>query len=74
MRDGVTVGICLARENKPTTLEFRHHNGTVDRNIMKWYVTFISILDYYLPCGRSEPLSCLRGCRRVMAVYLGLMS
>jgi hypothetical protein len=36
MRDWATVGISSARENKPTTLEFRHHNGTVDHNVVKW--------------------------------------
>jgi hypothetical protein len=35
-----TVNISLRRDNKPTTIEFRHQKGTLDPDIIKHWVRF----------------------------------
>ncbi|KAI6713798.1 hypothetical protein PZA11_003290 [Diplocarpon coronariae] len=39
-RDWTTVNVSMERGNKPTTFEFRHHHGTSDPEVVKWWVRF----------------------------------
>lgn len=43
----VTVNISLARDNKPTTIKFRQHHGTIDAVDLKWWVQFLVYLVKY---------------------------
>ena len=43
----VTVNISPERDNKPTTIEFRHHQGLTDPAAIKWWVTFVVHLVKY---------------------------
>jgi hypothetical protein len=36
-REWVVVNVSLGRENKPHTLEFRHHHGTMDPEAIRWW-------------------------------------
>ena len=46
-RDYLAVNISPQRSNKPTTIEFRQHHGTVDGNEIKWWVMFCGYLLRY---------------------------
>lgn len=37
LREWVTVNISMARDNKPTTIEFRQHHGTMDPETIGWW-------------------------------------
>lgn len=40
----LTVNLSLRRRNKATTLEFRHHHGTIDPVAVRWWVNFLGKL------------------------------
>lgn len=40
----ISVKISEARENKPTTIEFRQHHATLDATEIKWWVMFLAYL------------------------------
>jgi len=42
-----TVNLSLSRNNKPLTIEFRQHKGTVDSETIYWWVTFLAKLLQY---------------------------
>lgn len=42
-----TVNISPARGNKPTTIEFRQHYGTLDPTTIKWWASFLCTLVKY---------------------------
>ncbi|CZR53676.1 uncharacterized protein PAC_03556 [Phialocephala subalpina] len=51
LRNWVSVNLSLARDNKPFTIEFRHHHGTMDPETIAWWVRFLGKLvrfAYYL--------------------------
>ena len=43
----VTANISMARDNKPTTIEFRQHEGTIDSDDIYWWALFLGKLVRY---------------------------
>jgi len=46
-REWVAVNLSVQRANKPATIEFRHHHGTIDPVEIKWWVSFCGQLLRY---------------------------
>jgi hypothetical protein len=45
--DTVTANISMARDNKPTTIEFRQHEATIDPDDIYWWALFLGKLVRY---------------------------